>query len=275
MALDVASDTSGDYRTTLTQLLRCQRSCKTTLSVKEAANYAEMLWAAGEGITFGTDEAVFIDIFTSFSPSQLRQIEQQYEILSSDDFPIDEDLEANVDVKLSDAESMGELLQMLGEKFLDTKSRLVKAIISETSFNLQKCLLMLLLDETEVVARMLDKAFKGFGTDEELVAYAIGSSSKDEIEEISSSYDELFGKSLAEVAASELDGIFEGDFQKAVSQYLTRDAVGFAPPKPDAALYDSSELGRLREEASDALDYIAMDDAKKIRKACKGFGTNE
>ena len=275
LALDVASDTSGDYRATLTQLIRCQRSSKTTLSVAEAVNYAEMLWAAGEGIDFGTDEAVFIDIFTSFSPLQLREIEKQYEMLDSEDFPLDEDLEVNVCTEAMNAENMEELLQLLGESFEGNKSRLVKAIISETSFNLQKCLLMLLRDQTEVIARMLNKAFKGFGTDEELVAYAIGSSSKEYIGEISDSYDDLFGKSLAEVATAELDGVLEGDFQKSLSQYLTRDAVGFAPPKPGAALCDCSELGRLREEASDALDNIAMDDAKKIRKACKGFGTND
>ena len=46
---DVESDTSGDYRKTLKQLLRCQRSDKTTLSRAQTTNHAEDLWAAGEG----------------------------------------------------------------------------------------------------------------------------------------------------------------------------------------------------------------------------------
>ena len=266
---DVESDTSGDYRKTLKQLLRCQRSDKTTLSRAQTTNHAEDLWAAGEGFEDGTDEETFIDIFTSCSPSQLRQIEKQYEALDQTKFPVDEALDAIEPNEENDQE----LARMLGEQqFADGKSRLVRAIMSETSFNLQKCLLMLLKDKDEVVVRMLNKAFSGFGTDEELVSYAIGSSSKEHIEAIADLYEDIYGRSLVEVATSELDGLFEGDFQKAVSQYLNRDPLCQPPPAPGSALCDSSQLGRLREEVTEALEYIAMDDAKRIRKACKGFG---
>ena len=110
---------------------------------------------------------------------------------------------------------------------------------------------------------MLNKAFSGFGTDEELVSYAIGSSSKEHIEAIADLYEDIYGKSLVEDATSELGGLFEGDFQKAVSQYLNRDPLCQPPPSPGSALCDSSQLGRLREEVTEALEYIAMDDAKR------------
>jgi len=119
---------------------------------------------------------------------------------------------------------------------------------------------------------MLNKAFSGFGTDEELVSYAIGSSSKEHIEAIADLYEDIYGKSLVEDATSELGGLFEGDFQKAVSQYLNRDPLCQPPPSPGSALCDSSQLGRLREEVTEALEYIAMDTAQRIRKASKGFG---
>ena len=264
---DVRSDTSGDYRATLTQILRCQRTTKTTLSCAEARRYADMLWAAGEGLALGTDEATFIDVFTTLSPAQLRQVEIQYNNLDGEEFPAGTDVDGDL------GEALEALSQIFGSEVEESESRLVNAIKSEMSFNLKKALLLLLRDADEVKARMLMKAFKGFGTDEELVSYAIGGSTKAQIEDVSDKYEELFGKSLAEVATSELDGLFEGDFQKAVSQYLTRDPVGISDTA--VLLAEGKDVGRLREEVSAALDYIAMDDAKQIRRACKGFGTND
>ena len=264
---DVRSDPSGDYKQTLTQILQCQRSSNPTLTEEEAVRYAEMLWAAGEGQSLGTDEATFIDVFTTLSPGQLRQVEIEYNNLDGEVFPDGVEIDGDI------GETVAALALIFGAEVEESESRLVKAIKNEMSFNLQKALLLLLRDADEVKARMLMKAFKGFGTDEELVSYAIGGSTKAQVEDVSDKYFELFGTSLAEVATSELDGLFEGDFQKAVSQYLTRDAVGYADSS--GLLADGKDLGRLREEANAALDYIAMDDAKKIRKACKGFGTND
>ena len=212
-----------------------------------------MLWAAGEGLALGTDEATFIDVFTTLSPAQLRQVEIQYNNLDGEEFPAGTDVDGDL------GEALEALSQIFGSEVEESESRLVNAIKSEMSFNLKKALLLLLRDADEVKARMLMKAFKGFGTDEELVSYAIGGSTKAQIEDVSDKYEELFGKSLAEVATSELDGLFEGDFQKAVSQYLTRDPVGISDTA--VLLAEGKDVGRLREEVSAALDYIAMDDA--------------
>ena len=271
LALDVASDISGDYRKTLKQLLRCQRSTKETLSKAEATHYAETLYVAGEGLSLGTDENTFIDIFTSLSPAQLRLVSEEYEALDADPvaYPLGGPDAGGV---LEEGIISSVLPQVFGEEY--EECRLTKVIKSEMSCNLQTCLMLLMCDHDEVVARMLQKAFKGWGTDEELVCYAIGCNAKDKIEAISDTYEDIYGKSLPEVATSELDGMFEGDFQKAISVYLTRDAVGL-PPNPELSLCGPNELGRMRQEASDSLDFIAMDDAKKIRKACKGLGTND
>ena len=176
---DVRSDTSGDYRAVLTQILRCQRTTKTTLSRAEARRYAEMLWAAGEGLAFGTDEATFIDVFTTLSPAQLRQVETQYNYLDGDEFP--DGVEVDGDL----GEALEALSQFFGSEIEESESRLVNAIKGEMSFNLKKALLLLLRDEDEVKARMLMKAFKGFGTritKEDHLREAIG--------------DKAFGKSL-------------------------------------------------------------------------------
>ena len=183
---DVRSDTSGDYRATLTQILRCQRTTKTTLSRAEARRYAEMLWAAGEGLALGTDEATFIDVFTTLSPAQLRQVEAHYNNLDSDEFP--DGVEVDGDL----GETLEALSQFFGAEIEESESRLVNAIKSEMSFNLKKARLLLLRDADEVKARMLMKAFKGFGTDEELVSYAIGGSTKAQIEDVSTIYEELW-----------------------------------------------------------------------------------
>ena len=64
--MDVADDTSGDYKRLLLERLRCARSEETTLDEQSAKELAERLFAAGED-RWGTTESVFIEIFTRWA----------------------------------------------------------------------------------------------------------------------------------------------------------------------------------------------------------------
>jgi len=76
LAEDIKSDASGDYKECLLHLLDV-RDESTAINIPQAQADADALYKAGEG-KIGTDEKVFIKIFTHNSWAQLRQVAAEY-----------------------------------------------------------------------------------------------------------------------------------------------------------------------------------------------------
>lgn len=71
-------DTSGDLEKVLVKMVTEKRNLGLTINEAEAEKQAKILYDAGEG-RMGTDETVFIHVFTKFSPEDLALIDKAYE----------------------------------------------------------------------------------------------------------------------------------------------------------------------------------------------------
>jgi len=74
---DIVSDTSGDFKKLLVGLLNATRDESKIANVDQALRDAENLYKKGEG-KIGTDEAAFIEFFTSRSYAQIAEVNRIY-----------------------------------------------------------------------------------------------------------------------------------------------------------------------------------------------------
>ena len=78
LAEDVAANFSGDGGTLLAAIAGGSRPAPAPIDIALVAEDAQRLYEAGEKKTFGTDEAVFIEIFSSRSFGHIGAIEEAY-----------------------------------------------------------------------------------------------------------------------------------------------------------------------------------------------------
>ncbi|XP_063051843.1 annexin A1a isoform X2 [Engraulis encrasicolus] len=95
---DIKSDTGGDFRKALLALCKANRAEDTVVNEDQADNDARAMYEAGEQRK-GTDCTVFIDILTSRSAPQLRQMFQMYSKYSKVDVAKAIDLELKGDIE--------------------------------------------------------------------------------------------------------------------------------------------------------------------------------
>lgn len=74
---EIKSETSGDYRKAIMNLLENERSQNTSPDLESCKKIAEELYHAGEK-KLGTDESVFIKYFTSLSADELALVGKEY-----------------------------------------------------------------------------------------------------------------------------------------------------------------------------------------------------
>ena len=74
---EIKSETSGDYRKAVMNLLENERSQNTSPDLESCKKIAEELYHAGEK-KLGTDESVFIKYFTSLSADELALVGKEY-----------------------------------------------------------------------------------------------------------------------------------------------------------------------------------------------------
>ncbi len=74
----INSETGGDFRKTLQEILKCERNENDEVDPQLASEQATALYKAGKG-KIGTDEKVFIQICTSQSRAQLQAVKTAYE----------------------------------------------------------------------------------------------------------------------------------------------------------------------------------------------------
>ena len=171
---EVKSETSGDYRTTLINLLEKERSTNTQPDLDNCVKIAEELYGAGEG-KLGTDENVFVKYFTSLSPEEIALVGKEYH-----------------------------------KKY---KKNIVHVIENEIDGDLQKLFKSILygiISPSEYFARQINGAVKGIGTNDTQLIRSVVSRMDIDMKMIKKYYRKLFGKNMAE----DIKGDTSGNYQK-------------------------------------------------------------
>lgn len=159
---------SGDSQRIFRALVRGRRS-DAPLSPPQALDIANRLYKAGEG-RMGTDEAVFIDIFTSYSPSALAQVGQQY---------------------------------------LNQRGRTLVAAIEKEFSKTTKRALMACLDPEMAYYGNLHATMKGIGTDDTGLVWLIASRPRWDMARICQKYMQVRGKALESDIRGDTSGAYQ------------------------------------------------------------------
>ncbi|XP_020324799.1 annexin A1-like [Oncorhynchus kisutch] len=170
---DIKSDTGGDFRNALLSLCKATRNEDTMVNQELADSDARALYEAGEKRK-GTDCSVFIDILTTRSASQLRQVFEKYSKYSK------------VDVtKAIDLELKGDIENCL--------TAVVKCAGSKPAF----------------FAERLNLAMKGKGTRTKILTRVMVSRSEVDMARIKQAYQKTFGKTLYQDILDDTNGDYE------------------------------------------------------------------
>jgi hypothetical protein len=170
---------SGNFAKVVDTVLKGKRDTRDHIPDEEAKTQAERLFKAGEG-KLGTDEKVFNEIITTYSPHALKQISHHYE-----------------------------------QKH---KHGIEKAIKSETSGCYEDLLVALLKTKYEYFADRLYDAIAGLGTDDTYLIYAFGVLSKDDLHKVAHIFNERHPKRGG--LANAVKGDTSGDYQDLLLKIL-------------------------------------------------------
>jgi len=173
LSVDVAKETSGDFRGLLVSQCKADRDESDRVSVLEAKADAAALIKAGEK-KFGTNESVFTGILCGRGFAQLRQVFDEYRDMSGHDIEV--------------------------------------AIRKETSGALQKGYLAIvgyIKDSAAFFAGRLYEAMKGRGTDDDALVRILISRSEIDLAKIASKYEALYKKTLTAAISGECKGNYQ------------------------------------------------------------------
>lgn len=179
---DVAGDTSGDYQKLLLALLEGKRQDPSThVNPLLAEADAKALNRAGEQQWLSTDEATFIDIFTTRSYPQLRATFDEYHKI------------CKYDIR--------------------------ESIARETSFNFKaglQAIVDIARSPVHFFARRLYQSMKGAGTHDRGLVFLIVDRAEVDLTTIKEIFPEVYGIGLAEMVKDDTSG----DYQKALLTLL-------------------------------------------------------
>ncbi|KAG9354046.1 hypothetical protein JZ751_012170 [Albula glossodonta] len=170
---EIESDTRGDFEDALVSLCKGTRSDDTDVDKRQADWDAKALYEAGENKT-GTDNALFIEIFTTRSDAQLRRTFQRY-------------------TKYSDVDMM-------------------KAIDSETSGHFEDCLTAIVkcaMNKPAFFAEKLNLAMEGSGTRTKALIRVLVTRSELDLKKVVAEYKKKYGRPLQQDILAEASGAFE------------------------------------------------------------------
>jgi len=173
LIVDVAKETSGDFRKLLVDQVKADRDETDRANVIQAKADAVKLFQAGEK-KWGTDESVFTEILCGRSFAQLRKVFEEYNSVSGHEIEV--------------------------------------AILKETSGNLQKGYLAIVSyvkDSAGYFANRLNKAIRGAGTDDDALVRILISRSEIDLAKVSKKHEEKFKKNLSSAIRSECKGNYQ------------------------------------------------------------------
>ncbi|GMI18131.1 hypothetical protein TrLO_g1553 [Triparma laevis f. longispina] len=190
----VTGDTSGLYQRFLLECLKGQRR-EGMVDPTTAESIADRLWnaglSAGNMDTFpDRDEAVLIDLTANTGAEQMKLVDQQ-------------------------------MTAKYGKS-------LNEAIKDAMGGDIEDAMRVRSLDKFEYFAEALNKAWEGFGTDEQATSRIMGRYSKTELKQISARYEASYGKSVKSGIESECSG----NYKKALIAYLYREMPGYTDVVP-------------------------------------------
>jgi hypothetical protein len=171
---------SGNFAKIVETLLKGVRDERESIPDDEAHTISERLFKAGEG-KLGTDEKVFNELITKYSPSALKQISHEYQ--------------------------------------KKHKHTLEQAIKGETSGNYEDLLVALLKTRHEYFADRLYDAIAGLGTDDTYLIYAFGVLSKHDLHKVAHIFNERHPKRGGLAKAVKEDT--SGDYQELLMAILS------------------------------------------------------
>ncbi|KAF5913279.1 hypothetical protein HPG69_016895 [Diceros bicornis minor] len=239
---DVIGDTSGHFQKMLVVLLQGTREEDDVVSEDLVQQDVQDLYEAGE-LKWGTDEAQFIYILGNRSRQHLRLVFDEY--LKTTGKPI----EASIRGELS-----GDF------------EKLMLAVV--------KCI----RSTPEYFAERLFKAMKGLGTRDNTLIRIMVSRSELDMLDIREIFRTKYEKSLYSMIKNDTSG----EYKKALLKLCggDDDAAGQFFPEAAQVAYQMWELSavarvELRGTVRPASDFNPDADAKALRKAMKGLGTDQ
>lgn len=242
MEEDVVRETSGHFKKMLVVLLQGTRDESGVVDADLVEQDAQDLFAAGEE-QWGTDEAKFIMILGNRSVTHLKMVFDQYEKIA------EKSIEDSIKSELS-----GDFERLM--------LAVVHGIRSVSMF----------------FARRLYKSMKGLGTaDNTLIRIMIARSEIDMLD-IRECFRLRYEKSLYNMIKEDTSG----DYKRTLLQLCGGDddlAGEFFPEAAQIAykMWEQSAMTKvkLRPTLLPAVDFDPAADAQALRKAMKGFGTDE
>ncbi|XP_074147929.1 annexin A6 isoform X2 [Sminthopsis crassicaudata] len=239
---DVIADTSGHFKKMLVVLLQGTREEDDVVSEDLVAQDVKDLYEAGE-LKWGTDEAQFIYILGNRSKQHLRLVFDEY--LKTTGIPI----EASIRGELS-----GDFEKLM--------------------LSVVKCI----RSTPEYFAERLFKAMKGLGTRDNTLIRIMVSRSELDMLDIREVFRTKYEKSLYSMIKNDTSG----EYKKALLKLCggDDDAAGQFFPEAAKVAYQMWELSavarvELKGTVRPTPDFDPEADAKALRKAMKGLGTDE
>ncbi|XP_066469617.1 annexin A6 isoform X2 [Tiliqua scincoides] len=239
---DVIGDTSGHFKKMLIVLLQGTREEDDVVSEDLVEQDAKDLLEAGE-MKWGTDEAQFIYILGNRSKQHLRMVFDEYLKISG------KPIEASIRGELS-----GDF------------EKLMLAVVKN------------IRSTAEYFADRLFKAMKGLGTRDNTLIRIMVSRSEIDMLDIREIFRTKYEKSLHHMIESDTSG----EYKKALLKLCGGDDDAAGEFFPEAAqvayqMWELSAVAKVEQKGTirPAADFSADGDAKVLRKAMKGFGTDE
>ncbi|KAB7498054.1 Annexin A7 [Armadillidium nasatum] len=171
---DLKAETSGDFYNLLVMITSAKRDEITTKDPSLAHGLAEALYKAGEKKKFGTDEAEFNRVVSSYSFPLLRMVFDEYTRITGKEFE--------------------------------------HAINSELSGDYRdavKAIYLVSLDKASYFANLLHESMKGVGTKNGTLLRIVITRSEIDMGNIKDEFYKLFSKKLEDVISSETSGDFK------------------------------------------------------------------
>ncbi|CAF99152.1 unnamed protein product, partial [Tetraodon nigroviridis] len=239
---DVIADTSGHFKKMLVVLLQGTREESGVVDADLVGNDAQELFAAGEA-QWGTDEAKFITILGNRSVTHLRMVFDEYEKIA--------------EVSIEDS-----IKSELSGDFERLMLAVVQCIRSVPMF----------------FAKRLYKSMKGLGTADNTLIRIMISRSEIDMLDIRECFRLKYEKSLYNMIKDDTSG----DYKRTLLNLCggDDDLAGEFFPEAAQIAYKMWELSamtkvQLRPTVRPAANFDPAADAQALRKAMKGFGTDE
>lgn len=239
---DVTGDTSGHFRKMLVVLLQGTRDESGVVDADLVEQDAQDLFAAGEE-QWGTDEAKFIMLLGNRSVTHLQMVFDEY--------------------------------QKIAEKSIEDS---IKSELSGDFERLMLAVVQCIRSVPMFFARRLYKAMKGLGTADNTLIRIMISRSEIDMLDIRECFRLRYEKSLHNMIQDDTSGDYKRTLLKLCGG--DDDLAGEFFPEAAQLAYKMWEISsmtkiKLRGAVFPAGDFDPASDAQALRKAMKGFGTDE